>query len=130
MHSDIKYVVMKRLVLGICLSLLVGCSWVQDMGAPHVFGNNEVPTSVLTEPRLVRQPDSLDPTVPFPQLGSVPSKPSNFTPQPMIDQTQLQMEQERDEALEKKRQLDDPESVNSPQHSASSPPLPSVSSTP
>lgn len=69
---------------------LAACSD-SDLALPKVFGT-EVPEETLKAPRVVPVPpqtqsDSSD----WPLLGKVPSKPKDFTPQPMIDAAKSQM---------------------------------------
>ncbi len=89
-----------------CLAALAACG-IQDMQAPHIWGENEVPPEVKAEPRLVSTPQDYNPdAAPWPRLGDVPSMPKDFTPRDQINQTMQQMENDRDAALAKKEAMD------------------------
>ncbi len=63
---------------------------------PHVFSGNEVPPEVMNAPRVVPVPSpEHQANLPWLRLGDVPFRPKNFTPEPMIDASKLQMENER-----------------------------------
>lgn len=111
------------LLIGLLLiGVLPGCTWMQDMGAPHVYGPNEVPPEVLAQPRLVAHALPAGPTESYPRLSDVPPRPKDFSPQPLVEQTQEQLEAQRDEALLMKQQVDNPEIPNK-EVSGSSPDL-------
>ncbi|MFY9287151.1 MAG: hypothetical protein WAO98_01490 [Alphaproteobacteria bacterium] len=67
---------------------------------PKIFGGSEVPDEILNAPRVVETPPPRDLSeVPWPRLGDVPSKPTDFSPQPVIDQAIAEMQYERSRAL-------------------------------
>lgn len=68
-----------------------------DVGLPKVFGS-EVPDEVLKEPRAVPVPPPPGDTVVWPKLTSVPFRPKDFTPEPVIEQTKKEMQNDRDAA--------------------------------
>jgi hypothetical protein len=84
-----------RASLGFFLILLLASCGDSGVELPRVFGN-EVPPDVLNEPRAV--PSAPLPSNPenWPLLGDVPSRPKDFTPQPVIDAAKTQMEGDRD----------------------------------
>ncbi|MDX2027799.1 MAG: hypothetical protein SFW62_04115 [Alphaproteobacteria bacterium] len=88
---------------GIFLILLGGCD------GPHIFDGNEVPLELRTAPRVVTtpSPEEIENTS-WPRLGDVPSKPKNFTAQPLVDQTRLEMQNNRAEAERLRQQAEFP----------------------
>lgn len=84
---------MKPVFMGLFLLALAGCE------GPHVFDANEVPMEVRTAPRVVTAPSPAEiESAPWPRLGDVPSKPKDFTAPPLIDQTRIEMQNNRREA--------------------------------
>jgi hypothetical protein len=100
-----------------CLILLVitSCDQMQ-YEPPHVFGGSEVPDETLNQPRLVTTPtaDAMA-NLTWPRLGDVPAKPTNFTPQPILNQSVREMETNRDEGRHFKDEVDNPLPVVVPQ---------------
>ena len=95
-------------ILG-CVSglLLTGCSSLDNVRVPHIFGANEVPPAVVAQPRLVESmPAEEAQQGTWPRLGDVPVKPVNFTPAPVILVTKEQMDTDRQAAKEEKRDYD------------------------
>ncbi len=72
----------------------------QDLGirTPKVFNGIEVPDDTLNEPRVVPVPPPPPEQRVYPRLGDVPSKPKDFTPQPTINATKQEMDEDRSEA--------------------------------
>ena len=79
------------------LLALASCSD-RDVKLPHVFSGNEVPPEVMSEPRTVPVPTSEPDRTSWPLVGTVPSKPKDFTPQSTIDATKTEMENDRNDA--------------------------------
>ena len=84
-------------VLVFLLLALTSCSD-SDVKLPHVFSGNEVPPEVMSEPRAVPVPAAEPDRTSWPLVGTVPSKPRDFTPQPTIDATKTEMENDRNDA--------------------------------
>ncbi len=86
-------------LFGAVLTLAVaGCGLEDKVHVPHMFGGNEVPPEIMAEPRVVPTPSQdqiLRAQETWPRLGDVPSMPKNFTPQPVINASKIQMENNR-----------------------------------
>lgn len=108
MKSKIKSAIITVCAAAIPLFFLSACG---DGGSlPHVFGGIEVPDDVQNQPRVVVTPKEKDLSdKPWPQLGSaVPSKPTNFSPKPVLDQALREMEFDRSQAQIIRRQYENP----------------------
>lgn len=91
--------------------VLSGCSslGLDEIKMPHVFGGSEIPDAVLHEPRVVAVPSAQEMENPaWSRLGDVPAKPTNFTPQPIIQDTMRAMEQDREAALLRQQEVENP----------------------
>jgi hypothetical protein len=90
----------KSIFLGIPICILAACD---SIGAPHVFGDNEVPQEVVQRPRAVKSlsQDKID-AAEWQRLGDVPAAPKNFTSQELINQTKQQMHGYQEEGTQMK----------------------------
>jgi len=107
-----KFFCKKSIGLGWLFLTLAGC---ESMDLPHVFGDNEVPADVKSQPRLVTSvsPDVVN-SMSWQRLGDVPNAPKDFTSQALISQTMQQMRDERDEAKKIQQAVDAPPPETSP----------------
>ena len=64
---------------------------------PKLDGS-EVPPEVLSQPRVVPSPVETKGERVWPLLGSTPSRPKDFTPQPLIDAAKAEMANDRNDA--------------------------------
>ncbi len=109
MKFAMKSALIKLTVAGLCLWLPMACTDDGTPKVPHVFGSNEVPPDILNEPRLVTSAaPNASAKAAWPLLGNVPSKPKDFTPLPMIDQTKGELETDRAVAAQKLYDVENP----------------------
>ncbi|MDP9128331.1 MAG: hypothetical protein M3N08_08755 [Pseudomonadota bacterium] len=96
-----------KIILGtLTLSTLTGCG---QAGLPYVFSGNEVPPSVVNEPRDVERPaPGATENATWMRLGDVPAMPKDFTAAPLIAQSKLQMINDRAQAEQLKEAVDNP----------------------
>ncbi len=89
---------MKNLTLSALMCLALGGCGIDEIKLPKVYGD-EVPAEVLNAPRVVPSPPAAAKGKDvWPLVGAVPSKPKDFTPQPVIDAARSQMQNDRNEA--------------------------------
>ena len=104
MNMALKSSRLTALLAGAVLLGLAGC---EDFRAPRIFDETEVPPEILSAPRLVAAPSAPGSDSGWPRLGDVPSKPDDFTPHPLAEQSIQQMQDYRIEAETLKDRAED-----------------------
>jgi hypothetical protein len=133
MKANRKSALIRALALSAAMLALNACDSFEKIDWPHVYGPNEVPESVVSEPRAVATLPPLPHDTTYPRLGDVPLRPKNFSTPAMIDQTKQDMDAQRYQADEMKVEYEsaaDPtQPVPVPPPPPPPPPQPPLSST-
>jgi hypothetical protein len=89
----------------LCLFTSVGCD---TLGIPSLSTYGTVPDDVKAQPRLVQTPDPvMHDASGWPRVGDVPFAPKDFSPPAAYNHYMSEMEFERDEAGDAKKQAAD-----------------------
>jgi hypothetical protein len=83
--------------------LLTGCD---SFNIHNPTLHDQVPDSVKAQPLVVETAPPVPPSTPYPRLGDVPTKPKDFSPKPVYEHYMDEMEYDRTQAQEEKKQID------------------------